>query len=232
MPVNRVRLTSPAGAIIMLCFAAFAISACGGGGASRKRDADGNIVPTLAEQDPTGTLYAGSIGKAARGECDERTLDVLTCFAYRGHGYEGAQTALGQCLIATGDRAEGLEWVRRAANTGWPDAQKLMAMLLIDDAAPEQDVVQAAKWAKLYGRNPSLLSLGVVPDRSVAEAMAGKISPEQMALADGQVQAWRPVYWTPNTAIDESIKKSCQVEGRRPAPRRQDIPIMTAPLSN
>lgn len=230
MPVARVRLTSPAGVIVALCFAALAVTACsGGGGAPRKRDADGNVMPTLAEQDPSSTLYAQSISNAARGECDEHTLDVLTCFAYRGHGYEGAQTALGQCLIATGSKSEGIEWVRRAADTGWPDAQKLMAMLLLEGDTVDQDVVQAAKWGKLYSRNPSLLSLGVTPDRSVAEALEGRVGPEQMALANQQALNWRPSYWTPDSAIDQRIKQSCQVEGRRPI-RRPDIPIMTAPL--
>ena len=85
-PVTRIQSSLPVTAILVLCVAAFSIAACKGGGAARKRDDSGHIIPTLAEQDPAGTLYAASIGKAARGECDEETLDVLPCLAYRGHG--------------------------------------------------------------------------------------------------------------------------------------------------
>lgn len=229
MPVIRVRLASSTGAFVALCIAALTITACSSGGAARKRDEDGRVVPTLAEQDPSGTLYAKSVENAAKGECDERTLDVLTCFAYRGHGYEGAQTALGQCQIASGNAAEGVDWVRRAADAGWPDAQKLMADLLLKGESVGQDTVQAAKWGKLYSRNPALLSLGVVPDRSIALGFEGRIEPEQLELAEQLAQAWRPTYWTPSSAIDRRIKQSCDVEGRRPASRREDIPLVTQP---
>lgn len=227
MPAMWIQLKQPAGAVVALCCAALLLAACGGDGAARKRDADGRIVPTLAEQDPSGTLYAKSISDAARGECDEKTLDVLTCFAYRGHGYEGAQTALGQCQIAMGNETEGMEWVQRAADSGWPDAQKLLAELYLGGQADGRDIIEAAKWAKLYSRNPSLLSLGVRPDISLAEAFHGNISEEQNALADQRVAAWMPRYWTPATEIDREIERSCIVERRRPAPTRDDIPNMS-----
>jgi hypothetical protein len=208
---------------------AFAIAACSGGGAARKRDSEGRVLPTLAEQDPTGTLYAKSVSDAARGECDERTLDVLTCFSYRGHGYEGAQTALGQCLIATGDNTEGLDWIHRAADAGWPDAQKLLAQILLAGDVATRDGVEAAKWAKLYSRNPSLLSLGVQPDRDLALAFQGEITSEQNTEADRRVAAWVPRYWAPTSQVDQRVQRSCEVEGRRPPPTRQDVPLITVP---
>ncbi|MEX2248545.1 MAG: hypothetical protein WD671_02835 [Parvibaculum sp.] len=208
---------------------AFAIAACSGGGAARKRDSEGRVLPTLAEQDPTGTLYAKSVSDAARGECDERTLDVLTCFSYRGHGYEGAQTALGQCLIATGDNTGGLDWIHRAADAGWPDAQKLLAQILLAGDVATRDGVEAAKWAKLYSRNPSLLSLGVQPDRDLALAFQGEITSEQNTEADRRVAAWVPRYWAPTSQVDQRVQRSCEVEGRRPPPTRQDVPLITVP---
>lgn len=229
MSVTRVRPTAPAMAIVALCLMAFAIAACSGGGAARKRDSEGRVLPTLAEQDPTGTLYAKSVSDAARGECDERTLDVLTCFSYRGHGYEGAQTALGQCLIATGDNTEGLDWIHRAADAGWPDAQKLLAQILLAGDVATRDGVEAAKWAKLYSRNPSLLSLGVQPDRDLALAFQGEITSEQNTEADRRVAAWVPRYWAPTSQVDQRVQRSCEVEGRRPPPTRQDVPLITVP---
>lgn len=229
MPATRIRLGASSTAIMLLCLAAFAITACSGGGAARKRDADGRIIPTLAEQDPVGTLYAKSISDAARGECDDRTLDVLTCFSYRGHGYEGAQTALGQCLIATGSNSEGLVWINRAAGAGWADAQKLLAQLYLAGDVTPRDGVQAAKWAKLYTRNPSLLSLGVQPDRNFVLAFQGEITTGENAEADRQVAAWSPRYWVPTTQVDQNVKRSCEVEGRRPPRTRQDVPLITVP---
>jgi len=229
MSVIRVRPSASVTAIVALCLVAFAITACSGGGAARKRDADGRVLPTLAEQDPAGTLYAKSISDAARGECDEGTLDVLTCFSYRGHGYEGAQTALGQCMIAGGEHAEGIEWVRRAADAGWPDAQKLLARTLLAGEITTRDTVEALKWGKLYSRNPALLSLGVQPDRDVALAFQGEATAEQNTEADRQVAAWTPRYWTPTTQVDQTVKRSCEVEGRRPLPARHDVPRITVP---
>ena len=219
----RIQLTSKAGAVIALSVLALALAACSGGGAARKRGADGRIIPTLAEQDPAGTLYAKSVSQAARGECDEETFNVLTCFAYRGHGYEGAQMALGQCLISTGKETEGAEWVQRAANSGWPDAQKLMASLYLKGQGVPQDTVEGAKWAKLYSRNPSLLSLGVQPDVSIAQEFRGSLTSEQAAVADQRAANWMPTYWAPSTAIDRDVKRSCAVEGKRPAPTSADV---------
>src|SRR5690606_1359095 len=184
-------------------------------------------LPTWAEKDPVGTLYAKSIRGAARGECDGRTLDVLTCFSYRGHGYEGAQTALGQGMIAGGEHAEGIEWIRRAADAGWPDAQKLLARTLLAGEVTTRDTVQAVKWGKLYSRNPALLSLGVQPDRDIALAFQGEVTSEQNAEADKQVAAWTPRYWTPTTQVDQTVQRSCEVEGRRPRPARPDAPLIT-----
>lgn len=229
MSVRRIRLTSKAGAVIAISALGLILAACSGGGAARKRDADGRVIPTLAEQDPASTLYAKSVGKAARGDCDEETFDVLTCFAYRGHGYEGAQMALGQCLVASGKQAEGAEWVRRAADSGWPDAQKLMAGLYFKGEGVGTDMVEAAKWAKLYSRNPSLLSLGVQPDLSFVQDFRGVMTSEQLSVADQRAESWVPSYWTPSSGIDRGIRRACSVEGRRPAPSASDIQTIPNP---
>jgi hypothetical protein len=223
MPAARIQLTSKAGVVIALSVIALALAACSGGGAARKRDADGRVLPTLAEQDPSSTLYARSVSQAARGECGTETFDVLTCFAYRGHGYEGAQMALGQCLIATGQEASGAEWVRRAADSGWPEAQKLMALLYLKGEGVPQDAVEGTKWVKLYSRNPSLLSLGVQPDISVAQQFSGRLTSDQVSVADQRAADWVPAFWTPSTELDRSVKRSCAIDGKRPAPTSADV---------
>lgn len=226
MSARTFHLGSRTGFIILLAAMAIALTACSGGGAARKRDADGRVIPTLAEQDPASTLYAQAVQRAAQGDCDEQTFNVLTCFAYRGHGYEGAQTALGQCHLATGDKVEGATWVGRAANAGWADAQKLMARLYLRGEGVARDETEGAKWAKLYSRNPSLLSLGVQPDIAIAEEFRGVLTSEENAVADARAVSWTPSYWAPEAVLSQEVRRICAVEGRRP---RQEIQIPMMP---
>ena len=227
MATGTIRLGSRAGLFLAFSIIAIGLAACSGGGAARKRGADGRVIPTLAEQDPSGTLYARAVSRAVSGDCNDDTMNVLTCFAYRGHGYEGAQTALGQCHLASGDSAEGAEWIRRAANAGWADAQKQIALLYLRGDGVEQNAVEGAKWARLYSRNARLLSLGVQPDLSVAEEFHGILTSEQSARSEQLASAWVPSYWSATTEPDQRVLTSCAVEGRRPPPARPEI--MTTP---
>jgi hypothetical protein len=227
MSARNIQFGSRAGLLVVLCAAAIAITACSGGGAARKRDAEGRVIPTLAEQDPSGTLYARAVSRAAAGDCNEDTMNVLTCFAYRGHGYEGAQTALGQCYVASGNATEGAEWMRRAANAGWAEAQKQLALLYLRGEGVSPNAVEGAKWARLYSRNARLLALGVQPDLSIAEEFSGALTSEDVAHSEQLASEWVPSYWTATTELDQRVLRSCAVEGRRPPPQRPDI--VTAP---
>lgn len=227
MSARSFQIGSRAGLLVILCAMAIGITACSGGGAARKRDSEGRIIPTLAEQDPSGTLYARAVSRAVSGDCNDDTMNVLTCFAYRGHGYEGAQTALGQCYLASGNTAEGAEWIRRAANAGWADAQKQMALLYLRGEGVGQDAVEGAKWARLYSRNARLLALGVQPDLSVAEEFRGALTSEENARSEQLATNWVPSYWEAATALDQNVLRSCAVDGRRPPQQRPDI--VTAP---
>ncbi|MFN4354312.1 tetratricopeptide repeat protein [Parvibaculum sp.] len=227
MSERNIQFGSRAGLLVILCAVAIAITACSGGGAARKRDAEGRVIPTLAEQDPSGTLYARAVSRAAAGDCTDDTLNVLTCFAYRGHGYEGAQTALGQCYLASGNPAEGAEWIRRAANAGWADAQRQLALLYLRGEGVSQNAVEGAKWARLYSRNARLLALGVQPDLSVAEEFRGAMTSEENARSEQLAVNWVPSYWSATTEPDQNVLRSCAVEGRRPPAQRPEI--VTAP---
>src|SRR5690554_5304059 len=224
----RSHIGTRTGFILLLGAMALALAACGGEGGPRKRDADGRVLPTPAEMDPTSTLYAQAVQRAAQGDCDEQTFNVLTCFAYRGHGYEGAQTALGQCHLAAGDKVEGATWVGRAANAGWADAQKLLARLYLRGDGLTENPVEGAKWAKLYSRNPSLLSLGVQPDPSLAEDFKGVLTREEEATADARAVRWTPSYWEPDTQLDQDLRRSCVREARRPL-QEHKIPSVPNP---
>ena len=79
MSLSKIQVKFPRLAISIVCVAALALTACSGGGAARKRDADGRVLPTLAEQDPSGTLYAKSVSMAANGECDDEKIGRASC---------------------------------------------------------------------------------------------------------------------------------------------------------
>ena len=193
-----------------------ALSACGMGGEAHRRDADGNVQPTARELDPASTRYSDTMDAAKQGDCSEQVMTRLTCYAYRGHGYEGAQTALGQCFIKRKDEAKGITWLTRAADSGWPGAQMRLANLYLDDESGTNDPAEGGKWAMLYRKNPSLLSLGVQPDKSVTEKMNASLDPTAMADAQTRANKWIAKFWQPDAALDNQTAAACYV-----APRRQ-----------
>jgi len=190
-----------------------------------KRTKDGRMVIKPVALDPQGNLYAGTISKAKRGQCDQDTLDVLTCFAARGQGFEGAQMALGKCLISTGtNKQDGVNWIRLAAEANSADAQKELATLYYEGTEIPQDLTLAAKWNYLYLRNPKLLSLGAIPKDDLTEEIRGKIAYEDAVTADNMVKAWSPTYTDPQISLADVNEKACRTKGppRLPA-EREDL---------
>lgn len=206
-------------AITSIGLGALLLAACSAGG-GHKRDADGNMIPTARELDPAGTLYAETVADAESGDCGGNTINVLTCFSYRGRGYEGAQTALGQCLVRTGKMTDGVVWLKRAANAGWPDAQKHLSELYSAGKGVEQSNVEAATWDDLYIKNPSLLSLGVQPDTSMAQHLRETANPDERAAARERADAWSPSYWQPTEALSAETAATCRVKMRK---QRQNV---------
>ena len=164
--------------------------------------------------DPQGNLYASSIAKAKKGECDQDTLDVLTCFAARGQGFEGAQMALGKCLISTGSNKEdGLSWIRLAAEANSADAQHELAALYYDGTVVPRDLTLAAKWNYLYLRNPKLLSLGAIPRDDLTDQIRSNISYEDALAADNMVTHWSPTYTDPQISMSDVNEQACRTKG-------------------
>ncbi|KAB7738724.1 hypothetical protein F2P47_15800 [Parvibaculum sedimenti] len=202
-----------------ICLGALALAACSNAtGGALRRDTNGNLVPTLEERDPAGTLYANTLAKADGGDCSSETLNTLTCFAYRGHGYEGAQTSLGQCLLREKKDEVGLLWLKRAADAGWPDAQKALAHIYLEGKIAKQDNVEAAAWNTLYVRNPSLLSLGVRPEGNITEELRALLTADERSAADRRVSAWAPSYWQPSDKLSAETAATCRVRMKSKGP--------------
>jgi TPR repeat protein len=204
----------------LVAAAAIFLAACAAGGGHR-RDADGNLVPTAREIDPASTFYSDTVEAAEKGDC-AGNIQPLTCFAYRGHGYEGAQTTLGQCLMRGGQAEAGIVWLKRAAEGGWPDAQKALAKLYLKGTGVPQSNVEAGLWTDLYSKNPSLLSLGVVPDMTLAEEVRAVLSADERTEARRRADNWLPSYWTPSDRLDARTAATCRVKARRAPPKSLD----------
>jgi TPR repeat protein len=203
-------MTAPLFRLMAVSILALALSGCGGGA---KRDKDGKMIPAIGDIDPSSSLYADVIRKANDGKCTENDVKILTCFSYRGRGYEGAQSALGSCLLTT-DSSSGIEWLRRAADAGWADAQKHLARAYADGTGTSQDKIAAAKWNYLYTRNASLLSLGVQPDMTLSTKLRNELSSEQLALARRQAEDWTPNFWQPTEELTKEQTQACKVRPR------------------
>lgn len=187
------------------------------------RDKYGRIIPTAEELDPAGALYSKSINEANKGgACEEQTVKVLTCFAHKGHGFEGAQGALGRCMIQSGKQEEGLAWMKRAANAGWPDTQKALAKLYAEGKDIPGSDLEAMFWTNLYVRNPQLLSLGVQPDMALAQRLRSNVDVNTQAEATRRANGWTPSFWKSDTELDPDTAAACKTK-RGKGDRRQQL---------
>lgn len=214
--------------VTLVTLASLTLAACSES-TSHRRDDNGNIVPTARELDPASTIYSDTLDAASAGDCSQETISVLTCYAYRGHGYEGAQTALGQCLIKAQNTEDGITWLRRAANAGWPDAQRNLARHYLDGEDIGVDMAEAGKWAVLYSKNPSLLSLGVLPETKLSDEIRARLSASDKAEATRRANRWNAEFWTPKEALDTRAAAACYVAPRRAIRRDQRDQLIYGP---
>jgi TPR repeat protein len=169
--------------------------------------------------DRMSNAYVRAVELHNAGDC-AGAVKLLERVAAQGSGYEDAQRRLGQCTIALagGDGPryrEGLVWLKRAAEAGWPEAQGLLAVEYA--SGPAADPVEAAKWLALYERNPKARRLGFTPvaPARIAAARAG-LTPEQIAAGEAAAAAFVPVVWQP------PAKTSVEDGGARRAPSAKE----------
>ena len=148
-----------------------------------------------------------------QGNCREAVVK-LKPLAERGFGYEDAQTALGECylqlagmdtdggsapdrdkMFAIAEFQSGLDWISKASRAGHFEAQAVMIALYAAGLGPDEDKIEAAKWAHLYLTNPSRLNLGapiaaVVSIEQIKEAMDN----ESWLIGKQRARDWVPLY--------------------------------------
>lgn len=208
------------GFLVCVCIAA-ALSGCGGG-RGRDRDegmivqerADGTRVAVRPGRDPN-AAYIQATELKAKGDCATAVM-LLRPVAMLGPGYENAQTALGECLLAqAADREDGVTWLTRAADAGWPEAQ---AALAIHHGTGEE----AAYWLALYDANPNKARIGFrAPDAKVLATVRSSLSGADKTAGMRRAATWKQKLWLPPATPEGPGLKPEQRErgGFRPPPR-------------
>jgi hypothetical protein len=183
---------------------------------------DRNAVDRISD------AYVRAVELQNQGDCAKASR-LLYRVAMQGVGYEDAQRRLGECTIATANGEQtrymdGIVWLRRAAEAGWPEAQGSLAYeyatgLMIDP-------VEAARWLTLYENNPRIKRLGFtpLPPDKLARIRA-RITPEQLAKGQANAATFVPVTWAPPAAAKRSAVEDLKEgeDGKSgPGPRRGD----------
>ncbi len=191
------------GLLVCAC-AALTLVGCGGGRRGDPRDgsvivqqrADGTQVAVRPGRDPN-DAYIQATELKAKGDC-ANAIALLRPVARLGPGYENAQTALGECLVAQADTTdEGAVWLTRAADAGWPEAQAALA-LYYGSQAPERNTGEAAYWLALYDSNPSKARIGFrapAPDRIAA--LHASLPDTAKTAGAKRAAAWERKLWIP-----------------------------------
>ncbi len=153
--------------------------------------------PSSRRPDPEGDAQQ----ERADGHCD-KAVPALRSYAQRGSGYEVSQYDLGLCLLdlsqnlsdekkAEAMRADGAQWIMRAANAGFPKAQAEAVSLYLDGSGVDADKVEAEKWAMLYKSNSLRLVIGLPDiDEHTTDKLDGALSDADRAQAQARADAW------------------------------------------
>ena len=195
------------GTIAVLAF----IAACGGGGPSRERDGgmaiagiDGRVSIIRPGQDAN-AAYSQGLDLKTQGDCAAAALK-LRPVAGLGPGYENAQTALGTCLLQIGmtdkelssDYLEGLTWLRRAADAGWPEAQGALAVAHAFGPATIRNGNETGYWLSLYEANTGKSRIGFVAMAAADIESVGKtLTTSDREAGAARAALWQRKVWLP-----------------------------------
>lgn len=153
---------------------ALAVALCLAGACERSDNARGDPF-----EDPVSAYRAGDYAAALR------IWRVLV-----EQGGAAAQFNLGvmytEGLGVPQDDAEAVRWYRKAADQGDAQAQHNLGVMYTKGRGVPQDYVQAHMWLNLAA------SRGVDPARKVRDALAGFMTPAQIAEAQQLARSWQP----------------------------------------
>jgi TPR repeat protein len=175
-------------------------------------------------------LYVDAMALKAKGDC-AAAIPKLRQVAGIGPGYEDAQTALGECLLTatkgselSADYLEGLTWLRRAADAGWPEAQGRLAFAHAVGPAAIRNAEEAAYWLALYRMNTGKSRVGFIslPDDQLA-AIDAAVPAAAKAAGDKRAETWERKVWLPPNAPTTPGPTSQQVK-RREGMSRDNTP--------
>ncbi|MSO97500.1 MAG: hypothetical protein EXR11_04665 [Rhodospirillaceae bacterium] len=168
--------------------------------------------------------YSGGIDLKKRGDC-AGAIAKLTPVANLGPGYENAQSALSECLLAgaatpeSSQYMEGLVWLIRAADGGWTDAQGKLAQIYALGPANHRNLDEAALRLALYRSSASVARLGFTPlEKNVEDRIATAVGPERMKAAETRAATWQPKLWVPQRPAQDS---GPEMRGQRRGPPLQ-----------
>lgn len=217
-------------AYVLAAAALLALTACGGGGMRRDDDNEGGVIVRGIDgqvsvirpgHDPN-AAYSEGLDLKTKGDCPG-AIEKLRPVANIGPGYENAQTALGACLLQVGSKSpepsadyfDGLTWLRRAADAGWPEAQSTLAMAHAFGPSAIRNGEEAAYWTTLYETNPSKLRIGFVPlpARDLA-ALEKSLSPADKNAGIARARVWKRTIWLPPPPVPGASES-------KPGPRRE-----------
>ena len=174
----------------------------------------------------TNALYADAMALKAKGDC-ANAIPKLRQIAGLGPGYEGAQTALGECLLRgagnadiSSDYLEGLTWLRRAADGGWPEAQGRLAFAHAVGPTAIRNPEEAGYWLALYQANTGKSRVGFVPLPADQLASIDTAIPAAAKAAGAKrAETWERKVWIPPTTPPTQGPSSHRVERREGIPR-------------
>ncbi len=167
--------------------------------------------------------YQRAIAYKEKADCPH-AIPLLEPLAKRGHGFEVAQFELGQCYLDTARsaaspaeaeraRADGAQWILKAANSQIPSAQQDAIRLYEDGTGVDADPVEAGKWLLLLQRNPLRRVVGpAVIDPELEQRLNKRLTREQWAAAQQRADRWQPVEQPTTLPPPEPDKKTRQSE--------------------
>ncbi len=129
----------------------------------------------------------------------ESAVPLFREIALNGSGFENSQYMLGDSLVRLGEKdgvfsanyLEGLSWLRRAADAGWPEAQAKLMSIHFSGPAQMINLREAAFWREVYLHNIKRQRVGFVPtEEAVLSELDAALTEQQRAEAKTRATTW------------------------------------------